>query len=62
MVKRRYALTELIESERDYIKELERILDGYHSLLQSDSVPSCLKDKQQTIFGPLPEILNFHKK
>ncbi|CAD5121391.1 DgyrCDS9913 [Dimorphilus gyrociliatus] len=61
MVKRRYALTELIESERDYIRELERVLDGYYNLLKSDEVPECLKDKQNFAFGPLPEIFKFHK-
>ena len=47
----RYALTDLLETEREYIKELKQLLDNFYDQMNRPDVPACLKDKKDVIFG-----------
>ncbi|XP_076879496.1 guanine nucleotide exchange factor DBS isoform X3 [Brachyhypopomus gauderio] len=64
--RRRHIMNELIETERLYVDELHSIMEGYAAAL-SDSklthlIPAALQDKQEVLFGNLPEIYDFHNK
>ena len=70
-------MQELVESERDYVRDLGQIVDGYMALMSlgingtnhlSDAVsllpvPDDLRDgKDKIIFGNVEAIYNWHKE
>ncbi|XP_014878684.1 probable guanine nucleotide exchange factor MCF2L2, partial [Poecilia latipinna] len=64
--RRRHIITELIESERIYVEELQSIMEGYIAELNNSEIchliPPTLENKQDVLFGNLPEIYDFHNK
>ncbi|XP_017159919.1 guanine nucleotide exchange factor DBS isoform X3 [Poecilia reticulata] len=64
--RRRHIMTELIESERIYVEELQSIMEGYVAELNNSElchlIPPTLENKQDVLFGNLPEIYDFHNK
>ena len=56
----RYAVTELVESEREYVRDLKKLLDSYYKRLGRRSTPSVLKDKRDLIFSNINDIMDFH--
>lgn len=64
--RRRHIMTELIETERLYVEELQSIMEGYFSELDNSElshlIPPCLENKRDVLFGNLPEIYEFHNK
>lgn len=59
--KRMYVLMELVETERDYVKDLGSIVEGYVPTIESSSPPDDLKGKEKFIFANLQQIYEFHK-
>ncbi|XP_043985761.1 guanine nucleotide exchange factor DBS isoform X1 [Gambusia affinis] len=64
--RRRHIMMELIESERIYVEELQSIMEGYVAELNNSGlchlIPPTLENKQDVLFGNLPEIFDFHNK
>ncbi|MFH4975399.1 hypothetical protein AB6A40_002108 [Gnathostoma spinigerum] len=60
--KRQYVLTELVETERDYVKDLTSVVDGYMANLSSMDLPEDLIGKDKIIFANIAQILDFHKQ
>ncbi|GAB1597543.1 obscurin-like [Argonauta hians] len=60
-LKRRYALTDILESEREYLHELETLIDTFYDEMSKPDVPSHIKDKKDVIFGNIKDIYDFHK-
>ncbi|KAM4574203.1 guanine nucleotide exchange factor DBS isoform 2-T2 [Fundulus diaphanus] len=64
--RRRHIMTELIESERIYVEELQSIMEGYIAGLNNSElshlIPPSLENKKDVLFGNLPEIFDFHNK
>uniref|UniRef100_A0A8C6LU15 Guanine nucleotide exchange factor DBS-like n=1 Tax=Nothobranchius furzeri TaxID=105023 RepID=A0A8C6LU15_NOTFU len=64
--RRRHIMTELIESERIYVEELQSIMEGYFAELNNSElshlIPPTLENKKDVLFGNLPEIYEFHNK
>lgn len=65
--KREYVLRELIETERDYVKHLSLVVDGYMALMRDPeceiSMPEDLKGgKDKMVFGNLEVIYDWHKE
>ncbi|KAM4739688.1 guanine nucleotide exchange factor DBS [Anableps anableps] len=64
--RRRHIMTELIESERIYVEELQSIMEGYIAELNNSElshlIPPTLQNKKDVLFGNLPEIYDFHNK
>uniref|UniRef100_H2S998 Guanine nucleotide exchange factor DBS-like n=1 Tax=Takifugu rubripes TaxID=31033 RepID=H2S998_TAKRU len=62
----RHILTELIETERLYVEELQSIIEGYFAELDNSElshlVPLVLLNKRDVLFGNLPEIYDFHNR
>lgn len=57
----RYVLMELVETERDYVKDLSSVVDGYMANLQTMDLPEDLVGKDKIIFANIAQILDFHK-
>ncbi|XP_018551871.2 LOW QUALITY PROTEIN: guanine nucleotide exchange factor DBS [Lates calcarifer] len=64
--RRRHIMTELIETERLYVEELQSIMEGYFEELDNPELshltPPSLENKRDVLFGNLPEIYDFHNK
>ncbi|XP_076134020.1 guanine nucleotide exchange factor DBS isoform X6 [Alosa pseudoharengus] len=62
--RRRHIMTELIETERLYVEELQSIIEGYAAELDNSElshlIPPALENKKEVLFGNLPEIYEFH--
>ncbi|KAM3722370.1 Triple functional domain protein [Dirofilaria immitis] len=59
--KRQYVLMEFVETERDYVKDLSSVVDGYMANLQTMELPEDLVGKDKIIFANIAQILDFHK-
>uniref|UniRef100_A0A0N4ZES8 DH domain-containing protein n=1 Tax=Parastrongyloides trichosuri TaxID=131310 RepID=A0A0N4ZES8_PARTI len=59
--KRQYVLMELVETERDYVKDLTSVVDGYIANIESMELPEDLQGKDKIIFANIAQILEFHK-
>ena len=59
---KRYAVTELVESEREYVRDLKKLLDSYYKRLGRRSTPAVLKDKRDLIFSNVSDIMDFHNE
>ncbi len=57
----RYALNDLWESERDYIRDLKFCMDNYYVSFDGE-IPDQLQDKKDFIFSSYPSIFNFHNE
>ncbi|KAF7649510.1 hypothetical protein LDENG_00140430, partial [Lucifuga dentata] len=59
-------MTELIETERLYVEELQSIMEGYFAELDNSElshlIPPSLENKRDMLFGNLPEIYEFHNR
>ncbi|XP_063057913.1 guanine nucleotide exchange factor DBS isoform X6 [Engraulis encrasicolus] len=64
--RRRHIMTELIETERLYVEELQSIIEGYAAELDNSElshlIPPTLENKKDVLFGNLPEIYDFHNQ
>ncbi|XP_034036243.1 guanine nucleotide exchange factor DBS isoform X8 [Thalassophryne amazonica] len=64
--RRRHIMTELIETERLYVEELQSIMEGYFAELDNSElshlIPPSLEKKRDILFGNLPEIYEFHNR
>ena len=63
ILKRNYALQELVETEKDYVKDLSLIVDGYIELMKKEDIPEDLKSgKDKMIFGNISNIYEWHRE
>uniref|UniRef100_A0A1I7YXS5 Rho guanine nucleotide exchange factor 25 n=1 Tax=Steinernema glaseri TaxID=37863 RepID=A0A1I7YXS5_9BILA len=60
-LKRQYVLQELVETERDYVRDLASVVDGYMAHLSTIELPEDLQGKDKIIFANVAQILEFHK-
>ncbi|KAH7719015.1 RhoGEF domain containing protein [Aphelenchoides avenae] len=60
-IKRSYVLNELVETERDYVRDLTSVVDGYIVNLSSMELPEDLRGKDKIIFANIAQICDFHK-
>jgi hypothetical protein len=57
----RYALKDLWESEREYVRDLTTVMESYFKALEGQ-VPAELAGKRDVIFTTFPEISSFHNE
>ncbi|BFZ19540.1 hypothetical protein BsWGS_22579 [Bradybaena similaris] len=55
-------MSEIIQTERDYVTALQFITDHYVPELHRDDVPQVLRGKGSVIFGNLEKIYQFHNQ
>ncbi|KAK5967598.1 hypothetical protein GCK32_005965 [Trichostrongylus colubriformis] len=56
-----YVLMELVETEKDYVRDLSSVVDGYIANLEKMELPADLVGKDKIIFANIAQILEFHK-
>ncbi|XP_077364272.1 triple functional domain protein isoform X1 [Festucalex cinctus] len=59
--KRHYILLDLVETERDYIRDLSQVVEGYMSRMKEEGVPDDMKGKDKIVFGNIHQIFDWHK-
>ncbi|XP_078124448.1 triple functional domain protein isoform X1 [Sander vitreus] len=59
--KRHYILLELVETERDYVRDLGLVVEGYMSRMKEEGVPDDMKGKDKIVFGNIHQIYDWHK-
>ncbi|KAM8841306.1 triple functional domain protein-like isoform 2-T3 [Spinachia spinachia] len=60
--KRHYVLLELVETERDYVRDLSLVVEGYMSRMKEEGVPDDMKGKDKIVFGNIHQIYDWHKE
>jgi triple functional domain protein len=63
--RREFIMTELLQTERSYVKDLHVCIQNYLKELRSSresSHPNGLKAKEKAIFGNIEDIYEFHKE
>ncbi|MEQ2254786.1 hypothetical protein ILYODFUR_007205, partial [Ilyodon furcidens] len=59
--KRHYVLLELVETERDYVRDLGLVVEGYMSRMREEGVPDDMRGKDKIVFGNIHQIYDWHK-
>lgn len=62
LLKRIYVIKELIETEKDYVKDLGAVVEGYMHYLQENPLPSGAEGKDKIIFGNIHQIYDWHRE
>ncbi|KAF3833685.1 hypothetical protein F7725_024889 [Dissostichus mawsoni] len=60
--KRHYILLELVETERDYVRDLGLVVEGYMTRMKEEGVPDDMKGKDKIVFGNIYQIYDWHKE
>ncbi|XP_059353299.1 uncharacterized protein LOC130701846 isoform X2 [Daphnia carinata] len=53
-------MREMIQTERDYVRSLEYIIENYIPELSREDIPQALRGKRNVIFGNIEKIYGFH--
>ncbi|XP_049606503.1 triple functional domain protein isoform X2 [Syngnathus scovelli] len=59
--KRHYILLDLVETEREYIRDLSQVVEGYMSRMKEEGVRDDMKGKDKIVFGNIHQIFDWHK-
>ncbi|XP_067142628.1 uncharacterized protein [Centruroides vittatus] len=55
-------MREMIQTERDYVKSLEYIIENYIPELSREDIPQALRGHRNTIFSNIEKIYEFHNQ
>lgn len=55
-------MREMIQTERDYVKSLEYIIENYVPELLREDIPQALRGQRNSIFGNIEKIYEFHRQ
>ena len=58
----RFVITELIETEKDYVRDLGLIVDGYFPALKEAALPEGMEGKDKMVFGNIHQIYDWHRE
>ncbi|CAG12928.1 unnamed protein product [Tetraodon nigroviridis] len=56
-----YVLLELVETERDYVRDLGSVVEGYMCRMKEEGVPDDMRGKDKIVFGNIHQIYDWHK-
>ncbi|XP_013864658.1 triple functional domain protein [Austrofundulus limnaeus] len=59
--RRHYVLLELVDTEREYVRDLSLVVDGYMSRMKEEGLPDDMKGKDKIVFGNIHQIYDWHK-
>ncbi|XP_029657628.1 kalirin isoform X4 [Octopus sinensis] len=62
ILKRNYVIKELVETERDYVKDLGLIIEGYMGYLKENPLRDGMEGKDKIIFGNIHQIYDWHRE
>ncbi|XP_054712056.1 obscurin-like isoform X2 [Uloborus diversus] len=60
MQKREDIVHELVETEEDFAKDLQFVVDHYYKQMDNPKMPKELRDRKGSIFGNFADIADFH--
>ncbi|XP_054273864.1 pleckstrin homology domain-containing family G member 4B-like isoform X2 [Macrosteles quadrilineatus] len=55
-------MREMIQTERDYVKSLEYVIENYIPELVREDIPQALRGQRNVIFGNIEKIYEFHSQ
>lgn len=55
-------MREMIQTERDYVKSLEYVIENYVPMVLKEEVPQALRGQRNVIFGNIEKIYEFHSQ
>ncbi|XP_074551145.1 kalirin isoform X1 [Halichoeres trimaculatus] len=58
---RMFVLNELIQTEKDYVKDLGIVVEGFMKRIEEKSVPEDMKGKDKIVFGNIHQIYDWHR-
>uniref|UniRef100_A0A6Q2ZJB0 non-specific serine/threonine protein kinase n=1 Tax=Esox lucius TaxID=8010 RepID=A0A6Q2ZJB0_ESOLU len=56
-----YVLLELVETERDYVRDLGLLVESYMTRMKEEGVPDDMKGKDKIVFGNIHQIYDWHR-
>lgn len=56
----RAVVRELVETEHEFVRDLQHVVKHYLTAAESRKVPQALKDNHPAIFGNIKQIAEFH--
>uniref|UniRef100_A0A672IPS9 Kalirin RhoGEF kinase a n=1 Tax=Salarias fasciatus TaxID=181472 RepID=A0A672IPS9_SALFA len=57
----RFVLKELIQTEKDYVKDLGIVVEGFIKRMEEKGVPEDMKGKDKMVFGNIHQIYDWHR-
>ncbi|RWS15945.1 triple functional domain protein-like protein, partial [Dinothrombium tinctorium] len=62
LLKRQYVLQELVDTERDYVRDLGLVVEGYMEAMRKEEIPEGLRNgKDKIVFGNIEAIYEWHR-
>ncbi|XP_066544670.1 kalirin isoform X3 [Amia ocellicauda] len=58
---RMFVLNELIQTEKDYVKDLGIVVEGFMKRIEERGIPEDMKGKDKIVFGNIHQIYDWHK-
>ncbi|XP_036400706.1 kalirin-like isoform X2 [Megalops cyprinoides] len=59
---RMFVLNELIQTEKDYVKDLGIVVEGFMKRIEEKGVPEDMKGKDKIVFGNIHQIYDWHRE
>uniref|UniRef100_A0A3B4B606 DH domain-containing protein n=1 Tax=Periophthalmus magnuspinnatus TaxID=409849 RepID=A0A3B4B606_9GOBI len=57
----RFVLNELIQTEKDYVKDLGTVVEGFMKRIKDKGVPENMEGKDKIVFGNIQQIYEWHR-
>uniref|UniRef100_A0A6Q2ZHH3 Uncharacterized protein n=1 Tax=Esox lucius TaxID=8010 RepID=A0A6Q2ZHH3_ESOLU len=58
----RFVVNEMVQSEKDYVKDLGVIVEGFMSRLEVKGIPEDMRGKDKIVFGNIHQIYDWHQE
>ncbi|CAL8338245.1 unnamed protein product [Boreogadus saida] len=58
---RMFVLNELIQTEKDYVKDLGIVVEGFMKTMEETVIPEDMKGKDKMVFGNIHQIYDWHR-
>ncbi|XP_023688517.1 kalirin isoform X4 [Paramormyrops kingsleyae] len=58
---RMFVLNELIQTEKDYVKDLGIVVEGFMKRIEDKGIPEDMKGKDKIVFGNIHQIYDWHR-
>ena len=62
LTKRQFVVQELYDTERDYVKDLSSIVNGYMKIMRDEGIPEDLEGRDKIVFGNIHQIYDWHNE
>ncbi|KAJ8392674.1 hypothetical protein AAFF_G00073480 [Aldrovandia affinis] len=59
---RMFVLNELVQTEKDYVKDLGIVVEGFMKNMEEKGVPEDMKGKDKIVFGNIHQIYDWHRE